>query len=267
VSRLIDISSVRQEELFDQLAPDYALLLDDWDGYLAAQGKLLDDLLREHAAREVGSILDCTCGIGTQCLGLARLGYRLTGTDISRKSLARAEREAARLAMKINFLVADVRKLGEVVSETFDAVISCDNSLPALLSEVELGAAVRQIFARLAWPGIAILSIRDYRQIFAERKRFNLRQIHEVDGRRLLVFDLWDYHGEFVTFEVLFVQEDDVGWSVRSRPMVYRAVYSEDFIRLLRAAGFAEVRLIRELAGQVLPFDHYVCLKQRSTSG
>lgn len=88
-----------------------------------------------------------------------------------------------------------------------------------------------------------------------------------MDGRRLLVFDLWDYHGEFVTFEVLFVQEDEVGWSVRSRPMVYRAVYSEDFIRLLRAAGFAEVRLIRQLAGQELPFEHYVCLKQRSTSG
>jgi len=43
--------------------------------------------------------------------------------------------------------------------------------------------------------------------------------------------------------------------------MVYRAVYSEDFLRLLREAGFKEVRLIKELAGQALPFDHYVCRK------
>lgn len=93
-----------------------------------------------------------------------------------------------------------------------------------------------------------------------------------MDGRRLLVFDLWNYQGEFATFEVLFVQEDDAGcsvgrdtgWSVRSRPMVYRAIYRDDFIRLLRAAGFAQVRLIRQFAGQALPFDHYLCLKHGS---
>ncbi|MBP9805074.1 MAG: class I SAM-dependent methyltransferase [Candidatus Accumulibacter sp.] len=258
---LTDLSSVSQEELFDHLAPDYSLLLDDWDGYLVAQAKLLDGLLREHSGAAVRTVLDCTCGIGTQCLGLASLGYRLTGTDISRQSIARAAREADRLGLKIDWLVADVRQLNEVLSETFDAVISCDNSLPALLSEADLRAALRQIFARLASPGTAILSIRDYQQIFAEKKRFNLRQIHEVDGKRLVVFDLWNYHGEFVTFEVLFVQENSPGWSVRSRPMVYRAVYSEDFLRLLREAGFREVRLIKELAGQALPFDHYVCRK------
>lgn len=143
MSRLTDVSSVRQEELFDRLAPDYALLLDDWDGYLATQGELLDGLLREHSEREVRSVLDCTCGIGTQCLGLAGLGYLLTGSDISRESLTRAEREAARYDLQINWLEADVRKLDEVLSQTFDAVISCDNSLPALLSEADLQLAVR----------------------------------------------------------------------------------------------------------------------------
>lgn len=257
----LDISSISQEALFDQLAPDYALLLQNWESYLTEQGKLLDRLFKAYAGQPVRTVLDCTCGIGTQCLALASLGYRVTGTDISNQAITRAQREAERLSLNVSWQRADVRRLDEVVAGTFDAVISCDNSLPALLSEAELIQAVRQIFERLESPGISIISMRDYQQIFAEKKRFNLRQIHQIDGNRLIVFDLWDYQEEFVTFTVLFVREGSAGWSVTCHPMVYRAIYSNDFIRILREVGFNQVELIKQLDGQSLQFDYYICSK------
>ena len=61
---------------YDEFAPRYHLVYEDWDEGIARQGAALDALLRENfpGARE---ILDVAMGIGTQALGLARLGYRV----------------------------------------------------------------------------------------------------------------------------------------------------------------------------------------------
>jgi 2-polyprenyl-3-methyl-5-hydroxy-6-metoxy-1,4-benzoquinol methylase len=53
--------------------------------------------------------LDCTCGIGTQALPLARLGYRVTGTDISPAAVKRARAEATMRGLDADFKVSDVR--------------------------------------------------------------------------------------------------------------------------------------------------------------
>src|ERR1700736_5531060 len=43
---------------------------------------------------DAGLVLDCACGIGTQALGLARAGYNVEGTDLSRAEIERAKAEA-----------------------------------------------------------------------------------------------------------------------------------------------------------------------------
>lgn len=40
-------------------------------------------------------MLDASCGIGTQAIGLARAGFTVTATDISLVSVERCAREAA----------------------------------------------------------------------------------------------------------------------------------------------------------------------------
>ena len=46
-------------------------------------------------------MLDCACGIGTQALGLAAVGYEMEGSDISSGEIDRAQREAATLRTEI----------------------------------------------------------------------------------------------------------------------------------------------------------------------
>jgi 2-polyprenyl-3-methyl-5-hydroxy-6-metoxy-1,4-benzoquinol methylase len=55
--------------------------------------------------------LDCTCGIGTQALGLAALGYSVVGTDISTEAIRRARTEAETRGLNAQFRVADLRSL------------------------------------------------------------------------------------------------------------------------------------------------------------
>jgi hypothetical protein len=63
-------------EFYDGLAEDYHLVYADWDASIRRQAAALDRLIRERTGTQHCRILDCTCGIGTQSLGLAALGSR-----------------------------------------------------------------------------------------------------------------------------------------------------------------------------------------------
>jgi glycine/sarcosine N-methyltransferase len=259
---MIDIDVVDQRQLFDSFAADYDQLLADWENDLLEQGRQLDELIRKYAAAPVHSILDCTCGIGTQCIGLAKEGYQTTGTDISPKSVERARVEASRFEVDIEFAAADIRTLETTVQDSFDCVISCDNSLPALLTEEDVKAGLKQMYKRLKPSGLSVISIRNYESLFQEKKHFHPRQVHETPKGRRVVFDLWEYPADgIVVFNVFYLQEGPDGWEVTTRKMVYRAIYSEDLVAMLTEAGFRDVQIIRELNSKKLPFDFYISHK------
>jgi 2-polyprenyl-3-methyl-5-hydroxy-6-metoxy-1,4-benzoquinol methylase len=67
---------------YDRLAADYHLICGDWDGAVVRHGKALDAVIRSELGTRAAVVLDCACGIGTQALGLALLGHRVTGADI-----------------------------------------------------------------------------------------------------------------------------------------------------------------------------------------
>ena len=79
---------------YDGLAARYHLIYADWEASIARQAAAIDAIVRERwpGAR---TCLDAACGIGTQSLGLASLGYLVTGSDLSPAALERAHREAA----------------------------------------------------------------------------------------------------------------------------------------------------------------------------
>ena len=83
------------DEFYDQLAPFYHLIYADWEASITRQAAALDSIMQEFWGAETTTILDVACGIGTQTLGLAQLGYQVTASDLSRAAVARARWEAA----------------------------------------------------------------------------------------------------------------------------------------------------------------------------
>src|SRR5207245_728827 len=71
-------------QFYDDLAADYHLLFADWGQAIRWQGDAIDRLIRAHwpASDPPRTLLDCTCGIGTQALGLAMQGYAVTASDL-----------------------------------------------------------------------------------------------------------------------------------------------------------------------------------------
>jgi SAM-dependent methyltransferase len=93
--------------MYDALAPWYHLVYQDWEDSIARQGRALASLLASEWGALPHSVLDAAVGIGTHALGLAELGFQVTGSDISPIAVDRAGEEAARRGLRLGRLVAD----------------------------------------------------------------------------------------------------------------------------------------------------------------
>src|SRR5512139_3177105 len=90
-------------EFYQQLARDYHLIYDDWNKAIERQGNALDRLIRAYTDGAPRDVLDCSCGIGTQAIGLAERGYRVHATDLSPAAVERATEEAKIRDLSISF--------------------------------------------------------------------------------------------------------------------------------------------------------------------
>ena len=71
---------------YDELAPLYHLVYDDWEASVARQGTALASLITEHWGPDARVVLDAAVGVGTQALGLLARGFEVIGSDISHRA-------------------------------------------------------------------------------------------------------------------------------------------------------------------------------------
>ena len=81
------------QNFYDEIAPFYHLIHGDWNSSLERQATALDGIIKEFWGTGVKTILDLACGIGTQTIGLAQLGYHVTASDLSAAAIERPRRD------------------------------------------------------------------------------------------------------------------------------------------------------------------------------
>ncbi len=146
------------QQVYDDLADSYAFIFPDWQAAVERQGDTISKLIGEPPL----AVLDCSCGIGTQAIGLAKLGYTVHATDISSKEVEKAKETADKMGVDLTFGIADFRSLDDVVEGEYDVVISFDNSLPHLLTDEDITKALNAMKTKLIDGGKLFISIRDY---------------------------------------------------------------------------------------------------------
>ena len=181
------------QTFYDSIAPQYEKLYPDWQTASQEQAVILDRLFRENGFDQTANVLDCACGIGTQAIGLAKLGYDVTGSDISDGELDEARGRAAKNGVGIRFEHADFCALSEVFAERFDIVIAMDNALPHMLTKEKLEAAVRSICCRLRPGGLLVASIRDYDSLLMNRPPYSPPYIHKTSKGQRVSFQTWEW--------------------------------------------------------------------------
>ena len=80
------------QTFYDRLAPQYDRFYQDWDETVCSEARFLQGIFSEFGFDASAKILDCACGVGTQAIGLAALGYDVTGSDLSAGAVAEAKR-------------------------------------------------------------------------------------------------------------------------------------------------------------------------------
>jgi len=232
-------------DFYDELASLYHLLFDDWDAGMERQGRHFATIVRDRWPGAL-TVLDVSCGIGTQAIALAANGYRVTASDLSPKAIERARLEAEKRGHDISFSVCDMLAAHSHHGGGFDLVISCDNALPHLLTDESIVAALKQLYACARPGGGCIITIREYEK---EKRGKNILKPYGVrveGGDRYVIFQIWDFEGDIYDLTMYVVKENLESGQVATETMHsrYYAISTTRMMQLMREAGFERVEKV-----------------------
>lgn len=113
---------------------------------------LLEKILKEH---QVATVLDLTCGTGSQVFWLIEAGFEVVSSDISLNMLKIAKQKAKLNQLKIKFLQGDCRTIH---AGQFDAAITIFNAIEYLTRE-DFKLTIQNINRNLNPSGLYIFDI------------------------------------------------------------------------------------------------------------
>lgn len=228
------------QNFYDNLASDYDKLFENWQNTTKEQAIILNKIFCENGFSKKAKILDCACGIGTQAIGLASMGYCVIASDISTAELLEAKRKAEENKTQIHFEKADFRILESTFSEEFNIIIAMDNALPHMLTKEDLEKAIKSIANRLDSGGMFVASIRDYDMILNQKPPYSPPYIHKTPNGQRVCFQTWNWEGDIYNL-TQYIIDDDKNLSVKKFECKYRAATREEITNMLISCGFKNV--------------------------
>lgn len=228
------------QSFYDNMASQYDKLFLDWEATTHEQAEILERIISEHGLDRDARVLDCACGIGTQAIGLAALGYDVTASDISDGELAEARVRAEKNNVRIRFEQADFRTLSDVFDGDFDVVMAMDNALPHMLTSEDLASAIGSIVRQVRPGGIFIASIRDYDELLEKKPPYSPPYIHKTAEGQRVSFQTWEWEGENYHL-VQYIIDDGGMLQISKFECEYRAVRKRELTDLFLANGFSGV--------------------------
>ena len=127
-------------------------------------------------------------------------------------------------------------------------MIACDNAIPHLLSDEEILQALREFHLCMTPAGGCLISVRDYANMERSGQKMNSSTVHATEDGKLLLFDLWEFDGDFydfTTYAVLDKGDDGLETQVM-RGGRYYCVTLPTLEKLMRQAGFKKIVTLRE---------------------
>ncbi len=224
------------QTFYDNLASQYDKLFLDWKADVKEQAVILDRLFADNGFDKSAHVLDCACGIGTQAIGLASLGYCVTASDISGGALAEAKERATENQVNIRFEQADFCALTKTFSEQFDIVICMDNALPHMLTKKDLNSAIKSIVNQMAPGGMFVASIRDYGALLLDKPPYSPPYIHKTENGQRVSFQTWHWNGDCYKL-IQYIIDDRDALEASKFECEYRATRRDELTELLLLNG------------------------------
>lgn len=242
-------------QFYDDLAGAYQFIFPDWQRSVQRQADVLAKLLTQVEIAAPATVLDCTCGIGTQAIGLATKGYHVHGTDLSPDAVARARENATQFEFSHppTFAVADLLTAPKEPQQ-YDVVLSCDNAVAHFHTNEELAQAVQTMKQQVKDGGLLLISLRDYDSIVQFPPHTTPVSHSETADGEHFVFQVWDWADDLSSYHMrmYFVNQPLEGDPVtRVYQSHLRALLRQDLEQILLDAG------LRDVQWYLLELSHY----------
>lgn len=230
----------------------------DYEG----EALFLHRILAEHGAHRV---LDLACGTGGHCLELAKLGYTVTGLDISRAMSEKAKEKLSKAGIKASFVLGDMKKaysslMNSQIALPFDAAICMGNSLAHMLDDRMLDRTLDEVWEVLKQNGVFIFWVKNAEHLRDDRLR-QLKTdtiINEQDLQlAILNYNFRDSkNADILIWNALWLIKDHgkIDFQVRTHPL--RWFRYDDLRRIVEAHGFRVLRAYGDTLGHEI-FDSH----------
>lgn len=192
-----------------------------------------------------GNVCECACGTGSLTLPLRRLGYRMTGVDLSRDMLSQAAQKARDAGLEIPFVCQDMCHLQ--LHRRQDAILCTCDGVNYLTTPDRARRFFRAAYAQLK-PGGALIF-----DVSTPEKLSGTLGDHTLGCQEEDISYIWQnaYHPRTRTVDMrlsIFVGDTDGRYQRLEETQTQRAHTLEELTKYLAEAGFADIRAYGKLA-------------------
>jgi SAM-dependent methyltransferase len=238
--------------MYNNLSTDYDRFV-NWQSRLSIELPFLIRHLQQANAR---SILDAATGTGMHAIALAQLGFQSSGADISTGMIDRAVQNAASAKVDVKFAHAGFGSLAQVFGlHNFSAILCLGNSLPHLLSQSDLDAALADFASCLQPGGLLIIQNRNFDAVLGNHDRWMEPQTHSEADVDWIFQRFYDFNPDgLLTFNLVTLKRiGKENWTQKVVSSLLRPLLKDDLLSALEQSGFEDIQPYGNMKGD--PFD------------
>jgi len=207
--------------------------------YLRFSQILVETVLPEYL-EELGvtpkKVLDIACGEGSFAVGMAKLGYEVTGVDQSPQMIALAESRAAEEGVLADFFVEDMRSIP--FFNEFDLVTCFFDSLNYMLTIKDLQEAFQNAYQALKPGGFFIFDMNTIFGLAVEWMQAKTYVQNEADDFIEIHRQEYDYENQIATMHITIFKQQGELWERIDEAHHERGYPIADLQYLLTQMGF-----------------------------
>ena len=201
--------------------------------------RFLDKLFKKNKSKKV---IDIGCGTGNHAIRLSKLGYEITGVDVSSTMLEKARGKTKEA--KVRFIHGDMRKLNEIISqdEKFDAAICLGSVSFHLITNEDVQTFLKGLYKILKENGLFICDARNAKKISEDHlNKLTVEHVINEKKNQLLVLAYSTRSKEdrnVIAWRPIFLMNDNGKIDFQIREHKFKWADFSNWRKLLIANGF-----------------------------